>query len=85
MSLYYDAAALLDSRDVANASLKSRVFGNKTLKSPPVAVYALVSEATKWSNVLKEVIERSDLVKLERKVSSPSDHQYCDPLVVNPY
>lgn len=53
-------------------SLKTRVFSNKSLKSPPAQVYALVSEASKWSPVLKEVIERSRILQLERKVRSPS-------------
>lgn len=70
MSLYYDAAPLLVSASDKDGSLKSRVFSNKDLKSPPKQVFALVSEASKWSPVLVDVIERSQLLQLERKVSS---------------
>ncbi|KAL2054732.1 hypothetical protein ABVK25_005036 [Lepraria finkii] len=67
MSLYYDAVTLLvPSTDQAD-SLKSRVFNSKHLKSPPKQIYALVSEASKWSSVLSEVVEKSQLLQLERK------------------
>ena len=72
MSLYYESAPLLLSKSGKNntdtGSLKSRVFGLKTLKSSPKQVYALVAEASKWSFVLKEVIENSQILILERKV-----------------
>ena len=68
MALYYDAAPLLlPSLDHAG-SLKSRVFSPKGHKSPPKQIFALVSEASKWSTVLSEVIEKSQLLQLERKV-----------------
>lgn len=76
MSLYYDAAPLLVSASDAAGSLKSRVFSSKDLKSPPKQVFALVSEASKWSPVLVDVIEKSPLLQLERKVSKfPSKHR----------
>lgn len=69
MSLYYDAAPLLLSEPGQSlGSLKTRTFGAKDLKSPPKQVYALVSEASKWSPILKEVVEKSQLLQLERKV-----------------
>lgn len=76
MSLYYDAAPLLLPNSDQAGSLKSRVFNSKDLKSTPKQVYALVSEASKWSSVLSEVIDQSQLLQLERKVrlsnSSPA-------------
>lgn len=63
MSLYYESAPFLHQD-----SLKSRVFSAQ-LKSKPKQVYALVSEASKWSSVLKEVVEKSQILTLERKVS----------------
>lgn len=66
MSLYYESTAFLHQD-----SLKSRVFSGQ-LKSKPKQVYALVSEASKWSHILKEVIEKSQILTLERKVSSGS-------------
>lgn len=66
MSLYYDAAPLL--LPCPAGSLKSRVFNSKDHKSPSKQIYALVSEASKWSSVISEVIEKSRLLQLERKV-----------------
>jgi len=70
MSLYYEAAFLLTPSDQAGGSLKSRIFGKKDLKSNAAQTYALIVEATKWSAVLKDVIERAGVLKEERKVSS---------------
>ena len=72
MSLYYDAAPLLLPNSNQAGSLKSRVFNSKGHKSSPKQIFALVSEASKWSPVLSEIIERSQLLQLERKVRSNS-------------
>ncbi|KAK4196547.1 S-adenosyl-L-methionine-dependent methyltransferase [Triangularia verruculosa] len=69
MSLYHEAAALLTGPSTHGGSLKSRVFSNKELKSPPAQVYALALETCKWSSVLKEVIENAELLKHERKLT----------------
>ena len=69
MSLYYDAAPLLvPELTQSPASLKQRVFGAKNLKSSPAQVYALVTEASRWSPILKEVVEKCQLLELEKKV-----------------
>jgi len=68
MSLYYEAADILAAPNDAGGSLKSRVFSSKALKSQPAQVYALVIETCKWSPLLREVIERAELLGLERKV-----------------
>ncbi|KAK0722841.1 S-adenosyl-L-methionine-dependent methyltransferase [Lasiosphaeria miniovina] len=75
MSLYHEAAGILSGPSSHGGSLKSRVFGNKDkdkdkeLKSPPAAVYALALESSKWSPVLKEVIESAQLLQKERKLT----------------
>ncbi|RKL36789.1 hypothetical protein BFJ72_g7990 [Fusarium proliferatum] len=69
MSLYHEAAEILAGSSFEGGSLKSRVFKKKNLKSAPNQVYALVLESCKWSLILKEVIERSELLKLERKLT----------------
>ena len=74
MSLYYEASSLLSNEEKRGGSLKSRVFGRKVLRNPPVKVYALLVESLKWSPILKDVIERSDILKLERKVCI--DHRF---------
>ncbi|KAH7162569.1 S-adenosyl-L-methionine-dependent methyltransferase [Dactylonectria estremocensis] len=71
MSLYHEAAEVLVGSSSEGGSLKSRVFKKKNLKSPPNQLYALVLESCKWSSVIKEVIEKSDLLKLERKLTPP--------------
>lgn len=68
MSLYHEAAELLAPTSAEGGSLKSRVFKKKNLKSNPNQLYALVFETCKWSPVLKEIIEKTDLLKHERKV-----------------
>ena len=71
MSLYYETAAILQNKSRVGGSLKSRVY-NKQLKSSPVAVYALASKATQWADVLKEVIEQSGLLSVEKRVCNTS-------------
>ena len=68
MSLYFEASSILSNEDRKGGSLKSRVFGAKGLKNPSAKVYALLVESLKWSPILKDVIERSELLKFERKV-----------------
>ncbi len=67
MSLYYETAPFLNLSP-ADGSLKSRVFSAESKKSSPNQIFALASEASKWSPVLAEVIERAQLLQLERKV-----------------
>jgi 25S rRNA (cytosine2278-C5)-methyltransferase len=69
MSLYYEAARHLENPTKLGGSLKSRVFGDKSLKHPAASVYALATKTVRWSPVLKEVVERTGLLKAERKVS----------------
>jgi len=68
MSLYHETAEVLSQPSSTGGNLKTRIFSNKTLKSPQQQIYALALESCKWSAVLKEVIEAADLLKLERKV-----------------
>ncbi|KZF23953.1 S-adenosyl-L-methionine-dependent methyltransferase [Xylona heveae TC161] len=82
MSLYYDAARILESAGDAGGSLKSRIYnqtskanekgsgkdGSKN-KSNPATIYALVSQTTKWAAPLKEVIEKSGLLDMEKKIT----------------
>ncbi|KAJ2904591.1 hypothetical protein MKZ38_007570 [Zalerion maritima] len=69
MSLYHEAADILSEAAGGGGNLKSKVFSNKTLKSPVAQVYALALETCKWSPVLKEIIEKADLLRLERKLT----------------
>lgn len=68
MSLYYEAANLLTNAERTGGSLQSRIYGKTDLKNAPAQVYALINEATRWSPVLKNVIESAELLKEERKV-----------------
>ena len=69
MSLYYEAAAVLANADSAGGSLKSRTYAKKELKSTPGQIFALVTEASKWSVVLKDVIEKCGILAEERKLT----------------
>lgn len=68
MSLYHEGAEVLLASSTEGGSLKSRVFGRRNIKSKPGQLYALVLETSKWSSILKEVIEESGILSLERKV-----------------
>ena len=59
---------MLTNAEKVGGSLKSRIYDKKDLKSNPAQLFALVTEASKWSGVLKEVVERSGVLKDERKV-----------------
>lgn len=72
MSLYHEAASVLGPDAVVGGNLRSRVFNNKDLKSPPGQVYALALETCKWSSILSEVIDNSQLLQHEKKVSKKS-------------
>lgn len=65
MSLYHETADILSASE---GNLKTRVFKKKGLKATPQQVYALALETCKWSSILKEVIEASELLRHERKV-----------------
>ncbi|KAK1751928.1 S-adenosyl-L-methionine-dependent methyltransferase [Echria macrotheca] len=74
MSLYHETATILSAPTTHGGTLKSRVFSppssQKTpLRSPPSQIYALAVESTKWSAVLSEVINATDLLRLERKLT----------------
>jgi len=70
MSLYYEAATVLANTENTGGSLKSRIYGKKDLKSTPGQLFALIAETSKWSIVLKDVIEKTKLLAEERKVGS---------------
>lgn len=70
MSLYHEAASVLHQDSSSGGNLRSRVFNNKDLKSPPTQVYALALETCKWSAVLTEVIDYSQILKHEKKASA---------------
>ncbi|KAI1456745.1 S-adenosyl-L-methionine-dependent methyltransferase [Annulohypoxylon moriforme] len=71
MSLYHETADILSATPInsSGGNLKTRIFGKKDLKSPQQQVYALAVETCKWSPVLKEVIDNSELLRHERKLS----------------
>lgn len=75
MSLYYETATILENPDKIGGSFKARIFKKKDLKSKPGQIYALVAEASKWSRILKDVIETCQVLKEERKVCLQSDRR----------
>lgn len=79
MSLYHEAAQVLSAPWPEGGSLKSRIFGRGNIKSQPSRLYALVLETSKWSPVVKEVVEAAELLKHERKVGRPACPSRCFP------
>jgi len=71
MSLYHEAASVLTRASKTTDSLSSLVYSDKSLKSAPKQVYALVVEAAKWSPVISKIVELAGLLKIERKVGKP--------------
>jgi hypothetical protein len=69
MSLYHEAAAVLDTVNKGKTSLKAEIFGKKTWKTDGKVLFALTSEAAKWSSILSEVVEKSGILKIEKQVS----------------
>ncbi|KAL6705607.1 hypothetical protein ACN47E_006554 [Coniothyrium glycines] len=69
MSLYYEAAAILANADNTGGSLKSRIYKKQDLKSTPGQIFALIAESSKWSLVLKDVIEKCKLLVEEKKLN----------------
>ncbi|KAL2271574.1 hypothetical protein VTJ83DRAFT_945 [Remersonia thermophila] len=69
MSLYHETAAVLAAPSSHGGSLKSRIFSDKSLKSSPAQVYALAFESSKWSVILKEVVENSELLQTEKRLT----------------
>lgn len=67
MSLYFDAVAILTAPSTGG-SFKSRIYNARNLRASPAQIYALIIEASKWDRVLAEVIEKSDILSVERKV-----------------
>lgn len=65
MSLYLEGARVLAQK---HGSLKSRIYGDGSLKSPRPRLYALVVETLKHQELLNDVISASDLLATEKKV-----------------
>lgn len=70
MSLYYEASDIISKGIRSQSALKHAIYDNKKLKSTPATLFALVSEAIKWSEVLSDVIQKSALLNTERRVMS---------------
>ncbi|KAJ6121207.1 hypothetical protein N7523_005487 [Penicillium sp. IBT 18751x] len=68
MSLYFDAVNIL-TEPSSGGSFKSRIYSARNLRATPSQIYALIIEASKWDLVLAEVIERADILSLERKLN----------------
>ena len=71
MSLYHEAAQVLDTAQKGGGSLKSIVFGKKDWKSDPKTLFALTTETAKWSEILSEVLKNSELLKAEKVCYEP--------------
>ena len=75
MSLYHEAAGILQAVRKEQASVKSLVFSKKGWKSDPKTLFALSTEAAKWSEVLSEALEKSGILGVEKQVSITTMHR----------
>lgn len=78
MSLYDDAASILSTPSPTGGSFKSRIYASRT-KTSPAQIYALITEASKYDILLKEVIENAGILDSEHKVSCLYTHKTLDP------
>lgn len=69
MSLYHEAADILKTASDGGGSLKSLAFSKKGWRSDRKTLFALTAETTKWSEILSEVVENSDILGREKQVS----------------
>ncbi|KAI6884795.1 S-adenosyl-L-methionine-dependent methyltransferase [Hortaea werneckii] len=69
MSLYHEAAGILQAVRKEQASVKSLVFSKKGWKSDPKTLFALSTEAAKWSEVLSEALEKSGILSVEKQLT----------------
>lgn len=68
MSLYHEAAEVLNKGINDGSSLKSIIFSRKDWKSDPKTLFALTANAAAWSEALSEAIEKSGILGIERQV-----------------
>jgi putative methyltransferase len=59
-----EASAILTA---PSGSLKSHIY-HQPVKSPPARLYALIVETLKYQALLNEVIEKSGILGIEKKV-----------------
>lgn len=74
MSLYHEAAEILKTAGNGGGSLKSLAFSKKGWKSDRKTLFALTTEAVKWSEILSEVIEKGDILGQEKQVGWHAEH-----------
>ncbi|KAK3705260.1 hypothetical protein LTR37_013421 [Vermiconidia calcicola] len=76
MSLYHEAAQILDTARKGGGSFKTIVFSKKGWKSDGKTLFALTTETAKWSEILSEVIEKSELLNIEKQngIALPAKH-----------
>ncbi|RPA86162.1 S-adenosyl-L-methionine-dependent methyltransferase [Ascobolus immersus RN42] len=70
MSLYHEASQIITTfSNSKSGSLKALIYQNDALKSPKPNLYAVCSESLKHQEIINEIITRSGLLKLERKLT----------------
>ncbi|KAF2718740.1 S-adenosyl-L-methionine-dependent methyltransferase [Polychaeton citri CBS 116435] len=69
MALYHEAAEVINTAAQSGESIKATVFSKKSWKSDAKTLVALSIEAGRWSEILSEVIEKSELLKVEKQLT----------------
>jgi len=69
MSLYLESSKIIAR--VNYGGLRAAVYSDRSIKSKPEQLYALCVETLKHQEILNEVIEKSQILKVEKKVNPP--------------
>ncbi|KAG0642722.1 S-adenosyl-L-methionine-dependent methyltransferase, partial [Tuber brumale] len=71
MSLYLESSKIIARANYGG--LRAAVYSDKSIKSKPEQLYALCVETLKHQEILNEVIEKSQILKVEKKVNPPPE------------
>ena len=63
MAPYWDAERLILDMYATNESLTSRLFAAHWITQDKSKLYALICEATKWSKILSQVVEETEIIR----------------------
>ncbi|CUS07160.1 unnamed protein product [Tuber aestivum] len=69
MSLYLESSKIIAR--VNYGGLRAAVYSDRSIKSKPEQLYALCVETLKHQEILNEVIEKSQILKVEKKLTHP--------------
>lgn len=79
MSLYIEAARIIQRPRYGG--LRGAVFSDASVKSRPEQLYALIIETLKHQEIINEVLDKSGLLEIERKVCYAHHLSHSHPFI----